>query len=396
MSALVTLWLLAASPEVSWPVRIDGLELHGLSTTQSSVIVRELPWRAGEVVSQAQWELGVARLWNTDLFSRIDARVERLGELTVAVFDLEEHFSLNPLISFGVGGGRFWFRLGATDNNWLGRALEWGARYERFDAYNGGQGWLRDPRLFGQRVGGTLQLDYLMRPRPNYSRRRLAGMLELSAEPDAITDVGARLEVFHDDYVTPLEGEPVLPPALTAAQLTGHVRVGRIDTVRLRRTGWSFEVRETVVAASSGPSPVALQNQLEALGFWMLGERFNVALRGQAGWSSAVPTELGYWLGGLDLIRGYADGVVRTERYALANAEFRATLFDSTWFAVVAAAFVDGALADEHGLRGLLSAGGGVRLLVPKLVKTGIRADLAVTLTGVPALGVSLGVYQFF
>lgn len=387
---------IAADLPSAWPMRLDELEVRGLFWTKEYVVRRELPWRPGALVSQADWELGTTRLWNTDLFGRVAAHLERRGGRTVAVYELEEHFSLNPLFSFGVGGGRWWIRAGANDNDWLGRYLEWGARYERFDVYNGGQGWLKDPRLFGKRLSGQAEVDYLIRPRPEYSRRRLTGIVEVLGEVDDLTRVGGRLEVFWDQYLTPLEGPPRLPPELVAGQLTGQLRMGRVDTERLRQKGWSLEARETVALVSSGPAPVVFQSFVELLWFRMFGERLNLAVRAQAALSSQAPTELGYYLGGLDLVRGFPDSLLRTERFALANVELRGTVFDSTWFAVVAAVFVDACLADVDGPRGLLSAGGGVRLLVPKFVKTGVRADLAVTLVGRPQLGVSFGVYQFF
>lgn len=47
--------------------------------------------------------------------------------------------------------------------------------YERFLAFNGGQLWFRDPRLFGKRLIGLAQVEWLFRPRPEYTRRRLQG-----------------------------------------------------------------------------------------------------------------------------------------------------------------------------------------------------------------------------
>jgi outer membrane protein assembly factor BamA len=395
VTALLLSLVLAQS---QWPQRIDAIEVKGVSWTKEFVVLRELPWKAGEVVTQESWELGTTRLWNIDLFSRIDAKVEaRPDGKTVAVYEIEERFSLNPLFSFGIGGGRWWFRAGANDVNWFGRFLEWGVRYERFDIYNGGQGWLRDPRLFNKRLMGSVQIDYLFRPRPEYVRRRLGGTLELSGELDDVTRAGVKLEVFRDEYLNPLEGEPVLPPTLLAGQLTAFQRMGRVDIVRLRQKGWSFEVRETLGVASSGPQTFFAQAYFELLWFKLVGERFNLAVRAQGGVSTDAPTELKYQLGGLDLVRGYADSIVRTQRFALVNAEVRAVLFDSMWFAVMVAGFVDGALSDDGKVvTPLISAGGGLRLLVPRLVKTGIRADVAVTLTGRPAAGFSFGVYQFF
>jgi hypothetical protein len=66
---------------------------------------------------------------------------------------------------------------------------------------------------------------------------------------------------------------------------------------------------------------------------------------------------------------------------------------------VVPAVFVDGAVArtETFGSRTLLSTGLGVRLLVPKMLRTGIRADLAITLVGgQPQIGFAFGVFQFF
>ena len=395
MTALLLSLVLA---QAQWPQRIDAVEVKGVSWTKEFVVLRELPWHAGDTVSLEDWELGTTRLWNTDLFSRIDPKIELRDDGShVAVYEIEERFSLNPLFSFGIGGGRWWFRAGANDVNWFGRYLEWGVRYERFDIYNGGQGWLRDPRLFGKRLMGLIQLDYLFRPRPEYVRRRLGGTAELSGELNDVTRAGLKLEVFRDEYLNPLEGEPVLPPTLLAGQLTSLLRMGRVDTVRLRQKGWSFELRESLGVASSGPQTMYAQLFLELMWFKLLGDRFNVAVRVQGGLSTDAPTELRYYLGGLDLIRGYADSLVRTQRFVLTNLELRGTVFDSTWFAIVAAAFVDGALADDGThLQPLLSAGGGLRLLIPRLVKTGVRADVAVTLVGRPLAGFSFGVYQFF
>jgi hypothetical protein len=270
-------------------------------------------------------------------------------------------------------------------------------RYERFGAYNGGQGWLRDPRLFNRRLNGLVQLDYLFRPRPEYVRRRLGGTLDLSGELDDLTRTGLKLELFRDEYLGPLEGTPNLPPELFAGQLTWFQRLGRVDTVRLRQTGWSFELRETLGVASSGPERVYAQLFVEALWFSLLGERFNLAARVQGGLSSDAPVELRFQLGGLDLVRGYADSLVRTQRFALVNLEARGVVFDFMWLALMGAVFVDGALADDgQRVTPLLSVGGGLRLLSPRLVKTGLRADVAVTLTGRPAPGLSFGVYQFF
>lgn len=386
-------------PPEALPLEVARVEVNGLSFTKAFVAHRELQLHTPGPVTAEQWSLGLTRLWNCGLFSRVDGRLERRAEGVVAVVELEERFSLNPLFSFGIGGGAAWVRFGANDNNFLGRFLEWGARYERFLAYNGGQLWFRDPRLFNQRLVGLAQVEWLFRPRPEYTRRRLQGIVDVLHEVDDVMLLGLRTEAFRDEYFEPLAGTPRLPVNLQGLVVHASVRVGRVDQVRLRERGASLEVRTSLGATSDPAAPFYLQSFAEALGFVMLGERINLAMRLQGGLSSTAPTEQRFYLGGLDLVRGYDDSTLRTEQFALANVELRGVVFDSTWFAVVPAVFVDGAVArtEQFGPRALLSTGLGVRLLVPKMLRTGLRADLAVTLVGgVPQVGVAIGVFQFF
>ncbi|MCA2980786.1 MAG: BamA/TamA family outer membrane protein [Myxococcaceae bacterium] len=381
------------------PLRVEAVEVRGLSWTKPFVALRELQLAVPGEVTGEQWALGLTRLWNCGLFSRVDGRLERRPEGVVAVVELEERFSLNPLFSFGVGGGAAWVRAGLNDTNFLGRFLEWGLRYERFLAFNGGQVWFRDPRLFGRRLTGLAQVEWLFRPRPEYTRRRLQGLVDVLGELEDRFLFGLRVEAFRDEYSAPLAGEARLPVDLQGVLVHPSVRMGRVDTVRLRERGASLEVRTTLGVTSDPRSPVFLQSFVEALGFWMLGERFNLALRAQLGLSTPAPTEQRFYLGGLDLIRGFDDSSVRTEQFLASNVELRGVAFDSTWFAVVPAAFVDGAVvrAESREVRGLVSAGLGVRLLVPKMLRTGLRADVAVTLAGGrPQVGFAFGVFQFF
>jgi hypothetical protein len=75
--------------------------------------------------------------------------------------------------------------------------------------------------------------------------------------------------------------------------------------------------------------------------------------------------------------------------------------WDWTWLAVVPTVFADmAALAQGQDVRGLASLGGGVRLLIPRFVRSGLRLDVAWPLTqqadGSSGPGASIGVFQFF
>jgi outer membrane protein assembly factor BamA len=385
-----------AHAQDTWPKQIDRIEIHGNRWTMERVVKRELAFTAPGLVTEEQWKLSFARLWNTGVFSEVQLLIENRGGEIVAVVGLEERITLNPLLSFGVGGGTWWFRVGACDMNFLGTYLEWGARYERFDIFNGAQAWFRDPRLFGLRLDGLAQFDFLIRPRPQYVRRRLSGTIHLAGELSEQTLLYGNVQVYRDEYFAPKEGEAALPQNLIAGQGALGLTLGRVDNIRLLQKGWTVNTRATLAITDDPNMPVVTQLFMELFWFVPFGDRLVFSLRGQAGLSSLAPAELQFYLGGLDLVRGYEDSVVRTHRYALLNLELRAILFDSSWFALGAAVFADAAIAEEEGLKPLLSVGGGIRLLVPRFVRTGIRADFALTLAGQIAPGVSLGVYQFF
>lgn len=390
MPALLLCALLAAP----LPATVDALQIEGLWRTEPSVVHRELPWKPGEEVSVEQWELGLTRLWNMGLFSRVDGRLETRDGQTVAVLELEERFTINPLFRFSTAGTAFWLRVGASDSNLLGRFLEAGAQYERFGPYNGGQAWVRDPRFLNRRLNGLVQVERLARPRPGFVVFRTLARLEAAGFADSADRLQllGRLDLIADRY----DGDASPPPSEGLVATVG-ARVGRVDVVRLRQRGWSVALQPSMGLTNDAPGLFG-QLFLEALGFAMPGHRWNLAGRLQAAVASEAPVQHRYYVGGLDLVRGLPDNHLRTSRYAVLNLEARFVAWDSTWLALMPAAFVDGVVAhrESGGVTALAAGGVGLRVLVPKLVATGLRADLAVPLDGSWALQPSFGVFQFF
>ncbi|MBI5608645.1 MAG: hypothetical protein HY902_07170 [Deltaproteobacteria bacterium] len=405
--------------EIALPARIDSLEVRGLWRTQRGVVERELPWRVGEVVPAELWREGLAKLWNMGLFSRVSAQLEHREGRHIAVVTVEERWTLNPLFSFAVlvrrdgkpGESSSWWSVGAEDTNVLGQFLDVAAAYEQFNQYSGGRVWLRDPRWLGRRLDALIQWDYLVRPRVGFADRRMLLRAELNHLFDGDrVKFGARLDLQRDVFFDAGDTPSALPPDGKTAILDLGLRLGRVDVQRLRQVGQSLEVRSGVGVSAlvDAPGQVHTQAWLQGLGYWTLGERWNLAVRVQAGHQSAnTPAHLQYFLGGLYEVRGVRDSFLRADRFALANAEVRYVAADWTWLAILPTAFVDAVVARdaERSWTTLVSAGGGVRLLVPRFVRTGLRIDVAAPLAGMPCsagglfgtcAGMSLGVYQFF
>lgn len=387
------------APEVRLPTRLDAIEVHGLIRTREFVVLRELGFGPGEAVDRAALDLAIKRLWNTTIFSKVRGRVAHSGGRTVLALDLEDRWTLNPLLGYGSGGSAFFFRIGAADNNLAGRFLEAQAQYQFFDGFHGGQVLLRDPRLFHRRMELTVQLERLVRPRPGFSDQRSLGAVELSRLflADRVR-VGLRASVFADRFLEPLAPPASFPDPTETMTFEPSLRVGRVDTVRLRQTGATLELRPGLGLPLGGGGPEFAQAQLEALLFALVGTRANLAVRLRAAGVSEVPRHLLVYAGGLDLVRGFPDNHAAARALALANVELRVVAFDSTWFAVMPTAFVDGMVwrTEEGARRGALSGGLGVRLLIPKFVGTGLRLDAAVPAEGPFKVSPSFGVYQFF
>ncbi len=391
------------------PAVIDAIEVIGLHRTKLAVVLRELPFVPGQKVDQTTWDFAVKRLWNFGLFADVQADiVKRHGRVT-ATFRLDERWTLNPLFAFGVGSGVYWFGAGATDSNLGGRFVEAGAQYQRFNDFNGFEGWVRDPRLFDKRFDWMVLAGQLVRPRGDFADRRLRFVTEFAWTSwlDRLR-LGARIDVMRTTFLPPDGSSAGDNPAMAwAFAYEASARIGRVDAVRIRQQGGTVELRTAFVSAEASPITFAGdfgQLWLEGNGFVMVGTRWNFAGRFQAGLQGDAPKQLRFYVGGLEQVRGYVDNFARTPRYAFTNLEARFIAWDSTWIAFMPAVFVDGGVValETGGARPLLSGGAGLRILFPWMVDAGIRIDAAVPLAAGCSSGksfcpgVNIGLYQFF
>lgn len=389
----------ALEPASVLPATIDALEVDGPWRTLPWVVTRELPWRAGTSVSAEEWALGLQRLWNMGVFSQVEARLERREGRLVAVLKLEERWTINLIARLGVGGGASWWSLGLADLNTLGRFVETGAYLQRFLGLNGGEAWLRNPRFLDERQELYVIVDRLARPRPGFVQVRNAVRVDFLRHLEETVAAGARLELVTDRLRPVPDGAPG-PPDSSTLLAGGILRLGRVDTLRLRQRGQSLEVRPTL-GLTSDPNVLAYGHLwLEAFLFRLVGTRVNLAVRAQAGLMTPAPVQSQFYLGGLDLVRGLPDSAIRTRAFVLANVEARVVAFDSTWLAAMPAAFIDGVVArnEAAGARAALTVGAGVRLLIPRFVHSGLRIDYALPLPDARLDGrrPSIGIWQFF
>ncbi len=401
-------------------IRVDAIKVDGLVRTKEFVVLRELGFKAGDSISQADLDLAVTRLWNTTIFAQVASEIVKDGDRNTLVLHIEDRWTLNPLFAFGSGGSAVIVRAGLSEDNLVGRFLEADAQYQNFDGFHGGQVILKDPRLFDQRIDLLIQAERLVRPRQGFSDQRTQAIAEIGHlfDQDRLR-VGFRITGYLDRFLEPLDSPTYFPQETNSLELQPSFRIGRVDLVRLRYTGASLELRPSLGFTDSDVKKKYVGITAEALGYVMFGERWNLAARIRGADITKVPEHMQIYAGGLDLLRGFPDNYIRTNAMLLANVELRFVAFDSTWIALQPTAFVDAvaARAPTGDPGSALAVGGGLRVLVPKFVGTGLRVDLAVPLhagladvkesqarqfgpvtpsASVPSAQLSFGVYQFF
>jgi hypothetical protein len=298
------------------------------------------------------------------------------------------------------GGSVTSLQLGISDRNIFGQYLELESYFAEFNGKAGGSVWFRDARLFDRRLELVVVLDRLMRPRPEYLVQTTRGRLELNllVMRDLI-EIGTRIDVRNDDFFQPLQGtNPALPSRVQAVIAEPGFRIGRIDTVRLRQTGFTLEVRPALGATSVRGAPTFRRLWLEADAKGMAGEHWGFDLRAQFGTVTDSPDEMQFFLGGLDVIRGYPDNYFQGTACGVYNADVKYVVFDSTWLAVIPEAFSDGAaIRRASGANdAAMSVGGGVILVIPKLVDSFFRVEVGVPLRPPYTPGLSTGTQIFF
>jgi outer membrane protein assembly factor BamA len=391
----------APTDEAIFPVRVDSIIISGLQWTNHAVVDTEIGYGPGDVIDRERFELGIARLWNTGIFSQVDAFIETNEGSTTVHYEIRERFFLAPVINFTIiSSGAYWFRAGLKDINTFGRFIDVEAAYERYNTTNGGYVALREPRLFRTRMDLQARFERVSRPRPGFTTLQTHGVLALGTL--ALQDrfwIQGSVDVGFYDFLPPIAGETSLPEKTWTAAATLSLRAGRVDTVRLRQKHFSVELKPTLGLIFAQRQPLYAQAILEALAFFTLGTRWNFAFRLNMGISSIVPTELRLYVGGLDLIRGFPDNHLRTDFYAVCNAEVRFIAFDGLWdwLALMPVLFSDAVVArgERGGVKLAGSVGIGVRILVPKFPKTGLRIDVAQPFEArLPQL--SVGAFQFF
>ena len=322
-----------------WRRPVQRIAVKGLDRTHPKVVRRELTVRVGKTLTRGDLRESLTRLRNLGIFRRVDAQVALCGAERVCVtFSCDEKWSLLPIVSFGRGGGRLFFRLGAQDRNVGGRYLATQAYYWYFAGTHSGVLILSDPRLFDLRLSGSALMEHSNRNRFRYdrdgalvgawSRQRQRLTLEVADLRDPERVYGVSMTGLRDQFGVGLLGDDLRQAAQNVYLREGLPEDGLWLVMRLwGRLGriQRDDYLERGVEASASISGAHgwvngddtwLRGQAGVKAAWLGPKRLNLVARAVLSAQTRAHPEHRLFVGGYTALRG-AEG--RRRRQGLNN-----------------------------------------------------------------------------
>ncbi len=407
-------------------MRVETIEIEGLSRTREIVVRRELLFHEGAIVSLETIRESIARIKNLEIFRIVEFHFfkrEPGPDQTALVIKVEERWTTIPYFSIRGGGGTTAYQAGLFDVNVAGRLNEAGAQYENLNGTHGGWVWYRNPRLADQHTRLGVDLAAQVRNRDLY---RTSGQRE-----GAFTIFRKRTHVFVDhelhrswtvgggaDLTWDQVNESKIAPSYRDTNTSNGYRFSSRSKARLFELFTEFGHVDTDIYLYRGfEVRLTLQKSFEFLGsshefyrtllvgrwYIRLPLRANIALQMRTGQTSAPEVQDLFYLGGFDTVRGYPDGILRTKGFLQANAEFRIPSLRTPWLVLQHVAFVDLARGSpflrentQGDRQDFGSVGAGFRLISPKIYSFNGRLDFAYGLGPAGGWGIAFGSQQFF
>lgn len=410
---------------------LNDIQVHGNTRTKAYVILRELEFKKGDLLTEALIAESKRRLLNLRIFTSVDFSYQFLTQkksgkkfvnLTITV---QERWTTLPILKAGDAGGTQFYTIGVYDINFLGRYLEIGAQYESLNGEPAGVTWFRNPRLFGERLLFGYDLWFINRNRELFDqagsidstaafsleknryhfflKKELAWWLELGIGLDLLQEEVNQDNL--DDEQRAQNAQVGFDPTDESEQLFLEftLRLGRLNfdnyLIEGFQTDIEFKTAQEGLLTDQSESRWTIQSR----NFWKLPHLQNIGLNLKIGQTDTTLLQNEFFVGGLSEVRGFEDGQFRGNAFWQANAEYRVPSWTSPNFVLQHVFFYDVGNAGEkfselfdETEESFHSLGTGVRLISPKVFRFNLRMDIAKTFGREGDSAFSIGLQQFF
>jgi outer membrane protein insertion porin family len=398
---------------------ISEIRIEGAKRSKVDHLRRFLQSQEGDTYSSEQAEADAQRLQNLYSIASVSFRTERKPNRgLLLIFEIQEAWTLFPLLSIGGVEGNTWFEIGATEINFLGRGMTLAAAYRNIDTRNNYQLFFRQPYLGGSRWGISAGIHRYASTEPLFFEEGAVFYdytnLSMEAGVSYEFSFGHTLELggiyFVEDYSRTTEQElenPPGPEALRIPKVLGKLthRFDRINYHAFHQEGiLNVTLLETVYNTTYGDWFHLFLNDFHY--FRRYGKRGNLALRFRTGLSTNVNSPFSpFVLDSRINIRGAGNRIDRGTGTLVLNLEYRHTFWEGSLFALQGVVFSDagawrtaGGTLDDFVNPDYIRhfVGPGFRFIYKKAFNAMLRLDYGFDLHQKGEKGFVLGYGQYF
>ena len=109
---------------ITTPILIDSIVIQKNWRTKDKIILNEINFSEGDVVSDKMMKESITKIWNINNFTNVSYTIDTLENKKVLLtIKAKDAFTIMPILSFSGSGKDFTFQVGVSDNNMLGRNI---------------------------------------------------------------------------------------------------------------------------------------------------------------------------------------------------------------------------------------------------------------------------------
>lgn len=391
---------------------VDSITISGLERTSTNAVHRYLELETGNQYSEVEIEAAIQRLKNSQLFSQVDYELKD-HRLSIS---LVEKWTLIPIVKLGGASGTTYYVLGVYDPNVMGQSLELGGQYENLGGSGSGVVWFRKPYFSNPRLRLGGDFWSVMRNRSFYDEKRQEiGAWTLDRERQHLFVDWEPIENFRPLLAIDFQKDELSEKKLNDSMIElnrqkvfrtsyeGDFKIfrlgalfGKVNFQEELANGKSFEFNQEFLHNNKSSSTTG-RAKIEILLMKILPNQKNFAYRFQAGATNSDFPSQKFFLGGIDLFRGYLDSQVSTSSYLMQNLEYRFHVWTGDHSRVQQVVFSDSSLfMVSENQESAISLGLGWRWIFPKIYRLNLRLDFATTRGYAPGEALAFGLQQFF
>ena len=356
------------------------------------------------------------RLLRTGIFSQVHITDDK----DVLHIEVEERWTLIPILKFSSGGGVSQLTVGLFEANLAGEVSEFGAQYERLQDTNSVVSWYKNPFLFNHNFGLDLQFWEINRLRTKYDQKFddpviVNGFLQTRSKLflglSKIFSDEVKLVSFYEynkdrfsDRLVPAEALNINNGKSLPANSTAHFpglsfNYNKLFNEIIYINGFSLNI-DLRYGITEDENINNFQKSDITFKYFKSYEPFILAQRFMTGTTNTNVLQYWNYFGGLESIRGYADNRFAGRYYWLSNSEMRFTLLSRASLVLQGVGFLDIVGTSEYlsDISNLTAAstGLGMRFILPKIYRFVFRIDYAKPIKKNDKNSFSFGVQQFF